>query len=92
MTMITITKTMYYFNGYRYYGEFHDWLPVTGWTTEEKRIMEKNFKEDIEKIGVKLIDWAAQYRRYEDFDQLHPIKVTVLVLRGHNWVLYFHRP
>ena len=62
----------------RYYGEFHVWQPVTGWTTEEKEEMQKTFKEGTHN-GVEMIGWGAEGRNYKDFDKLHSVKVLVWI-------------
>ncbi|XP_072020740.1 uncharacterized protein [Amphiura filiformis] len=56
----------------KYYGEFHVWQPVSGWTQEQKKAM---VDKDIKKAGKPMVEWAAENREYKDFDQLHPIKV-----------------
>ncbi|XP_072023999.1 uncharacterized protein [Amphiura filiformis] len=57
----------------RFYGEMHAWQPVPGWTHQEKI----SFGEVVvEETGViSMLDWEAETRNYDDFKDLHPVKV-----------------
>ncbi|XP_066299327.1 uncharacterized protein [Branchiostoma lanceolatum] len=52
----------------KYYGEFHTWQPVTGWTKAEKT----KLVSEVQKKGRPMISWAAEVRNYGDFDTMHP--------------------
>ncbi|KAI8510668.1 hypothetical protein Bbelb_115840 [Branchiostoma belcheri] len=57
----------------KYYGEYHSWQPVTGWVKEKK----EQLVSDVQKKGKPMLDWAAEYRTYRDFDTLHPPLTSV---------------
>ncbi|XP_072046932.1 uncharacterized protein [Amphiura filiformis] len=56
----------------KFYGEFHLWQSVTGWTYKQKTALVKTINAD-----KPFVDWAAEFRQYSDFDQMNPIKWIV---------------
>ncbi|XP_071947593.1 uncharacterized protein [Antedon mediterranea] len=54
----------------KYYGEYHMSQPV-GFDLNAKKKIINNVKTK----GKVMLEWAGEYRRYQDFDKLHPVKV-----------------
>ncbi|XP_078698479.1 uncharacterized protein LOC144925982 isoform X2 [Branchiostoma floridae x Branchiostoma belcheri] len=52
----------------RYYGEFHQNQPVTGWDKEEMAKLES----DVEKNGKHMLKWVAEKRVYDDIYAMRP--------------------
>ncbi|XP_078589447.1 uncharacterized protein LOC144869802 [Branchiostoma floridae x Branchiostoma japonicum] len=52
----------------KFYGEYHSWQPVTGWNKAQMAELES----DVQTKGKPMMEWAAEYRKYDDFDTLHP--------------------
>ncbi|XP_071947611.1 uncharacterized protein [Antedon mediterranea] len=54
----------------KYYGEYHQRQPVG-----LSRSMTSQIIKDVENKGRKMLDWAGQYRIYEDFNAIHTIQI-----------------
>ncbi|XP_078699528.1 uncharacterized protein LOC144926531 [Branchiostoma floridae x Branchiostoma belcheri] len=52
----------------KYYGEFHQNQPVTGWDKEEMAKLES----DVEEKGKHMLRWIAEKRVYDDMHAMHP--------------------
>ncbi|XP_066263555.1 uncharacterized protein [Branchiostoma lanceolatum] len=50
----------------KFYGEFHNWTPVPGWTTERK----EELRQTMTTHGIKMLNWAGEHKRYSDLEDL----------------------
>ncbi|XP_019614697.1 PREDICTED: uncharacterized protein LOC109462582 [Branchiostoma belcheri] len=55
----------------KFYGEFHGWTPVPGWSAQRK----EGLRNTMRSHGINMLDWAGEYKRYQDIESIHKIDV-----------------
>ncbi|XP_035658098.1 uncharacterized protein LOC118403482 [Branchiostoma floridae] len=55
----------------KFYGEFHSWAAVPGWSRGRKQKLRDTMKTH----GIKMLDWAGEHKRYQDMEDLHKVDI-----------------
>ncbi|XP_078685706.1 uncharacterized protein LOC144918652 [Branchiostoma floridae x Branchiostoma belcheri] len=55
----------------KFYGEFHGWTPVPGWSAQRK----EGLRNTMRSHGINMLDWAGEYKKYQDMESIHKIDV-----------------
>ncbi|KAI8517710.1 hypothetical protein Bbelb_037270 [Branchiostoma belcheri] len=54
----------------KFYGEFHGWTPVPGWSAQRK----EGLRNTMRSHGINMLDWAGEYKRYQDIESIHRLR------------------
>ncbi|XP_035667436.1 uncharacterized protein LOC118410064 [Branchiostoma floridae] len=55
----------------KFYGEFHDSFPIPGWSVQRKQ----QLRSTLNSQGIKMLDWAGEYKKYQDMEELHKVEI-----------------